>query len=62
MLIPHPTRATNPTQWVRKVMRWAQNVAGGKEDRCKTVRNAVFVEGETIESVSTRVATLGIAR
>lgn len=52
---PMPTHLeTNPTQWVKEVMRWVQNVARGKEDRRKTVVNAVFVEGETIGPASTR--------
>ena len=50
---PVPTHLdTNPAQWVKKVMRWVYNVARGKEDRSKTVVNAVFLEGKTIGPVS----------
>jgi DNA-binding LacI/PurR family transcriptional regulator len=49
---PVPTHLeTNPTQWVKKVMRWIYNVAQGKEDRRKTVVNAMLIEGETIGPV-----------
>lgn len=36
---------------VRRVVRWAANVARGKEDRCQTVTKAEFVESGTIGPV-----------
>jgi DNA-binding LacI/PurR family transcriptional regulator len=34
--------------WVRRAVRWATNVARGKEDRRNDLTNATFVEGGTI--------------
>lgn len=36
------------TPWARRICKWADRVAIGKEDRCQTLTRAVFVEGDTI--------------
>jgi hypothetical protein len=38
-------------QVVRRIVRWADNVARGKDDRCQTLTKAEFVEGGTIAPV-----------
>ena len=43
--------STNPFQWVPKVTRWVERLAGGKVDRTKSVVKAKLVEGETIAPV-----------
>ena len=38
-------------QVVKRILRWADNVARGKEDRRQTLTIAKFIEGETIGPV-----------
>lgn len=42
---------TDTRQWVPRVVRWAENVANGREDRRKTLTRSEFVEGGTIGPV-----------
>jgi DNA-binding LacI/PurR family transcriptional regulator len=41
-------------QMVRRIMRWADHVAHGKEDRRQTLTKAEFIEGGTIGPVKER--------
>jgi DNA-binding LacI/PurR family transcriptional regulator len=36
------------TPWARRITKWADHVAVGKEDRCQTLTKTIFVEGGTI--------------
>ena len=38
----------NPRPWIRRIVRWAENVAAGAEDHQKTLNKVKFVEGGTI--------------
>lgn len=40
--------ATDTRRWVPRVVRWAENVANGREDRRETLIRGEFVEGGTI--------------
>jgi DNA-binding LacI/PurR family transcriptional regulator len=43
------------SQWSRRIVRWADNVANGKDDRTRSFTKAAFVEGGTIGPVASRV-------
>ena len=39
---------TDTRRWVPRVVRWAENIANGREDRRETLIRSLFVEGGTI--------------
>jgi DNA-binding LacI/PurR family transcriptional regulator len=44
---------TDTSRWIPRVVRWAENVANGREDRRETLIRGEFVEGGTIGPVPT---------
>ena len=50
--------AWDGSQWARRIVRWADNVASGKDDRRRSFTKAAFVEGGTIGPVATRVTRI----
>jgi DNA-binding LacI/PurR family transcriptional regulator/biotin operon repressor len=43
------------SQWARRIVRWADNVASGKDDRHRSFTKAAFIEGGTIGPAPSRV-------
>lgn len=46
------------SQWSRRIVRWADNIASGKDDKGRSFTKAAFVEGGTIGPVPSRVTRI----
>ncbi len=50
--------AWDASQWARRIVRWADKVASGKDDRTRSFTKAEFVEGGTIGPATSRVTRI----